>query len=280
MSIKFNQVSHSYIPLKYDKFSLKDINIEIEEKSEFVAIVGETGSGKSTLVSHMNALILPSLGNLNIMGTIVNSKYKNKLNFIRKQVGLVFQFPEYQLFEETVLKDVSFGLTNFNKDQVAVKKEAIHALSLVHIDSSLFNESPFRLSGGEQRRVAIAGVLVMNPYILVLDEPTRGLDPKGKEEVMNIFKSIHENENKSIVLITHDMDLVSEYASRVICLKDGSVVFDGSKEELFTLQNISDFNLDYPTSVKIVNELNQKLNLNLPKVFKKEDLINLMENIK
>lgn len=229
MGIQFKNVSHTYkgIQSKYD--AIMDVNLNIDGKGEFIAIVGHTGSGKSTLVQHMNALLVPTSGTVEVFNTVLPQPKKAKINHLRQKVGLVFQFPEYQLFEETIIKDIMFGPKNFKDSEEDALKKAKTAANLVGIPESLYEQSPFRISGGQMRRVAVAGILAMEPKILVLDEPTRGLDPKGRNEFMDMFKKIHEEENKTIVLITHDMDIVSEYAKRIIVMKDGYVVFDGKR---------------------------------------------------
>ncbi|MCR3905957.1 MAG: energy-coupling factor transporter ATPase [Tenericutes bacterium] len=259
MGIQFKDVSYAYKGLRVDYDAIGHINLNIEAQGEFIAVVGQTGSGKSTLVQHMNALLLPSSGNVVVFGQNLPPKKKEKINFLRQKVGLVFQFPEYQLFEETILKDIMFGPKNFKSTEAEATDKAKRAALKVGISESLFEQSPFRISGGQMRRVAIAGILAMEPEILVLDEPTRGLDPKGRTDLMEIFNSIHKNEGKTIILITHDMDLVSQYAKRVIVLKEGEIVFDGKKEDLFEHPNFSSFHLDLPTPLKILRHLEQEV---------------------
>lgn len=277
MGIQFKNVSHTYkgIQSKYD--AIMDVNLYIDGKGEFIAIVGHTGSGKSTLVQHMNALLVPTSGTVEVFNTILPQPKKAKINHLRQKVGLVFQFPEYQLFEETIIKDIMFGPKNFKDSEEDALKKAKTAANLVGIPESLYEQSPFRISGGQMRRVAVAGILAMEPKILVLDEPTRGLDPKGRNEFMDMFKKIHEEENKTIVLITHDMDIVSEYAKRIIVMKDGYVVFDGKKEELFEHPNFIDFHLDFPTPIKILKHLNQTLGIPYVPQYSERDLIKYLE---
>ena len=277
MGIQFKNVSHTYkgIQSKYD--AIMDVNLNIDGKGEFIAIVGHTGSGKSTLVQHMNALLVPTSGTVEVFNTVLPQPKKAKINHLRQKVGLVFQFPEYQLFEETIIKDIMFGPKNFKDSEEDALKKAKTAASLVGIPESLYEQSPFRISGGQMRRVAVAGILAMEPKILVLDEPTRGLDPKGRNEFMDMFKKIHEEENKTIVLITHDMDIVSEYAKRIIVMKDGYVVFDGKKEELFEHPNFIDFHLDFPTPIKILKHLNQTLGIPYVPQYSERDLIKYLE---
>ena len=185
------------MPIKASKRAmtpLKNIDLSIEAQKEFIAIVGHTGSGKSTLVQHMNALLLPNEGHVIVFGQQLPPKKSEKINYLRQKVGLVFQFPEYQLFEETIIKDIMFGPKNFKETAGHALESAKKAATIVGIDESLYEQSPFRISGGQMRRVAVAGILAMEPEILVLDEPTRGLDPKGRTDLMEIFKEIHEKE--------------------------------------------------------------------------------------
>lgn len=261
MGIQFNDVSFAYRGLRVNYDAIGHINLTIKASGEFIAIVGHTGSGKSTLVQHMNALLLPTAGTLSVFKQQLPPKKKEKINFLRQKVGLVFQFPEYQLFEETILKDIMFGPKNFKSTEEEAKQKAMKAAEIVGIDASLYEQSPFRISGGQMRRVAIAGILAMEPDILVLDEPTRGLDPKGRNDLMDMFKSIHDKENKTIIMITHDMDLVSEYAKRVIVLDQGKLVFDGKKEDLFEHPQFESFHLDLPTPLKILKHLEKTANI-------------------
>ena len=261
MGIQFKDVSYAYKGLKVNYDAIGHINLTIKAKGEFIAIVGQTGSGKSTLVQHMNALLLPTSGNVVVFGQNLPPKKKEKINFLRQKVGLVFQFPEYQLFEETILKDIMFGPKNFKSTEAQAMEMAKRAASIVGIDESMYDQSPFRISGGQMRRVAVAGILAMEPEILVLDEPTRGLDPRGRRDLMKIFNDLHEKNNQTIILISHDMDLVSEYAKRVIVLKEGSIVFDGKKEALFEHPDFETFHLDLPTPLKILKHLEKEVGI-------------------
>ncbi|MCR5308206.1 MAG: energy-coupling factor transporter ATPase [bacterium] len=276
MGIKFEKVTHTFSdPDGRTRFiAMEDIDLNIEAKNEFIAICGHTGSGKSTLIQHMNALLFPSSGKLEIFDRIIKKKKNRRLNEIRKKVGLVFQFPEYQLFDETVLKDVMFGPINFGLKKEEAKEKAIKALEMVDFDPKLYDQSPFRLSGGQMKKASIAGILALEPEIIILDEPTRGLDPKSSLEVMELFEKIHRETNKTIIVITHDMDIVSKYAKRVVVLNEGKIVYDGSKENLFTDHNFQSFHLDYPSSMKLAMEINNKLNLEInTNVFTLEELI-------
>ena len=244
------------------KYILNDINLTIDRTDEMIMLVGQSGAGKSTLVQLFNGLLLTPYGDVVVYDKKLSLNKNIKLKDVRKKVGLVFQFPEHQLFDETVLKDVSFGPTNFGLENP--RELAKEALSVVGIDHSLYECSPFNLSGGQKRRVAIAGILASNPDILVFDEPTVGLDPEGKKELLELLVKLNEEYHKSIILITHDMDLVGAIGKRVVVLKEGQIVFDGDKTTLFKNDDIlSDLSLDYPNSVKILKEIKQKLNIEL-----------------
>ena len=266
MGISFKEVAY-----KYDNFgkkvesAIENINLKIEKNDEFIFLVGHTGSGKSTLSLHMNALYFPTSGEIDICGTTITAKrnLKTKYNDIRRKVGLVFQFPEYQLFDETVEKDIAFALRNFKVDEETIKEQVKHTSKLVGLEESLLEKSPFMLSGGQKKRVSIAGILAMNPDILILDEPTSGLDPQGRDEIMELLVNLNKEYHKSIIVIAHDMNLVSKYAKRVICMNKGKIVFDGTKEELFRRSNLQEMNLSLPDSMKIMKDLNDKLGLDL-----------------
>ncbi|CJD44038.1 cobalt ABC transporter ATP-binding protein [Streptococcus pneumoniae] len=212
--------------------ALSNVSLTIEDGS-YTALIGHTGSGKSTILQLLNGLLVPSQGSVRVFDTLITSTSKNKdIRQIRKQVGLVFQFAENQIFEETVLKDVAFGPQNFGVSEEEAEKIAREKLALVGIDESLFNRSPFELSGGQMRRVAIAGILAMKPAILVLDEPTAGLDPLGRKELMNLFKKLHQS-GMTIVLVTHLMDDVAEYANQVYVMEKGRLVKGGKPSDVF-----------------------------------------------
>ena len=233
MGIALENVSFTYqegTPLA--SAALLDVSLTIEDGS-YTALIGHTGSGKSTILQLLNGLLVPSQGSVRVFDTLITSTSKNKdIRQIRKQVGLVFQFAENQIFEETVLKDVAFGPQNFGVSEEDAKKIAREKLALVGIDESLFNRSPFELSGGQMRRVAIAGILAMEPAILVLDEPTAGLDPLGRKELMNLFKKLHQS-GMTIVLVTHLMDDVAEYANQVYVMEKGRLVKGGKPSDVF-----------------------------------------------
>ena len=233
MGIALENVSFTYqegTPLA--STALSDVSLTIEDGS-YTALIGHTGSGKSTILQLLNGLLVPSQGSVQVFDTLITSTSKNKdIRQIRKQVGLVFQFAENQIFEETVLKDVAFGPQNFGVSEEDAEKIAREKLALVGIDESLFNRSPFELSGGQMRRVAIAGILAMEPAILVLDEPTAGLDPLGRKELMNLFKKLHQS-GMTIVLVTHLMDDVAEYANQVYVMEKGRLVKSGKPSDVF-----------------------------------------------
>lgn len=233
MGIALENVSFTYqkgTPLA--STALSDVSLTIEDGS-YTALIGHTGSGKSTILQLLNGLLVPSQGSVRVFDTLITSTSKNKdIRQIRKQVGLVFQFAENQIFEETVLKDVAFGPQNFGVSEEDAEKIAREKLALVGIDESLFNRSPFELSGGQMRRVAIAGILAMEPAILVLDEPTAGLDPLGRKELMNLFKKLHQS-GMTIVLVTHLMDDVAEYANQVYVMEKGRLVKFGKPSDVF-----------------------------------------------
>ena len=233
MGIALENVSFTYqegTPLA--STALSDVSLTIEDGS-YTALIGHTGSGKSTILQLLNGLLVPSQGSVRVFDTLITSTSKNKdIRQIRKQVGLVFQFAENQIFEETVLKDVAFGPQNFGVSEEDAEQIAREKLALVGIDESLFDRSPFELSGGQMRRVAIAGILAMKPAILVLDEPTAGLDPLGRKELMNLFKKLHQS-GMTIVLVTHLMDDVAEYANQVYVMEKGRLVKGGKPRDVF-----------------------------------------------
>ena len=258
MGINFSKVNYTYAPQKKkvkNKYILEDINLTISEKNEFITIVGHTGSGKSTLVQMMNALLVPTTGSVTVFGNEITYKKQKNLKRLRKNVGLVFQFPESQLFEETVLKDVCFGPKNYKLENPVAK--AKEALTSVKIYEGKYEKSPFRLSGGEKRKVAIAGILASEPNVLILDEPTVGLDPQTKKELLLLLKEI--NKEKTVIIITHDMNALWEVSTRVIVLDDKKIVYDGDKYTLFKNEElVRKHSLDYPDIIKIMNTIKEK----------------------
>lgn len=280
MAIRFNEVNYFYEKAKKNTIvpaAINNINLEFADQTEFVTIVGHTGSGKSTLIQHINGLILPTNGEVLIDNLrLVRKNKKQKLKPIRKKIGFVFQFPEYQLFEETVLKDILYGPKNFDVPQEEAI-ERIKALSKRLGIENILDKSPFNISGGQMRKVAIAGILAYDPEILLLDEPTRGLDPLGAKEIMDFFKELQEKSNKTIIMITHDMDLVYEYSSRVIVMEKGKVAYDGSKEELFK-EEYKKYNLTKPTILRTIDCINEKTNRHIG--YKNYTLNDLLKSLK
>ena len=260
MAISFQKITYIYdAGMPYAHAAINDIDLELEE-GKITAIIGETGSGKSTLVQHLNALLLPNKGRLVILDHEIESDKKNRgLKSLRKDVGLVFQFSEYQLFEETILKDVAFGPKNFGDDEETSLNKAKKALKLVGIPESYYERSPLELSGGQKRRVAIAGIIAIEPKILVLDEPTAGLDPVGAMEMINLFISLNKNMGTTIIIVSHDNEVVYNYADNVVLMADGSVRYSGDTLSLFNNDElVKQFNLLEPRLVKLKRELREK----------------------
>ena len=260
MAISFQKITYIYdAGMPYAHAAINDIDLELEE-GKITAIIGETGSGKSTLVQHLNALLLPNKGRLVILDHELESDKKNRgLKSLRKDVGLVFQFSEYQLFEETILKDVAFGPKNFGDDEETALNKAKKALKLVGIPESYYERSPLELSGGQKRRVAIAGIIAIEPKILVLDEPTAGLDPVGAMEMINLFISLNKNMGTTIIIVSHDNEVVYNYADNVVLMADGSVRYSGDTLSLFNNDElVKQFNLLEPRLVKLKRELREK----------------------
>lgn len=275
MGIKIENIFYTYNKKASNStLALDDVSFAIND-NDFVAIVGETGSGKSTLAQTLNALIIPDKGNVKIDNYEINYKNRKskKLKGLRKHVGLVFQFPEYQLFEETVEKDVAFGVKNFGVKNEEAIEQAHDALNLVGLDESYYKRQPFDLSGGERRKVAIAGILAINPDILIFDEPTVGFDPTSAKELMNLIVELHQK-GKTIIVITHDMDLVNRYAQKVFMLENGKLTFQGTPNELF--KHVKDYDrLDVPQVIKLAMLLKEKgLDINIDNIRRDEDLIN------
>ncbi len=277
MSIKVENVSFTYskkTPNSYE--ALHNVSLEIK-KNSITGIVGHTGSGKSTLVQMFNGLLKPETGTITVDDFVIDSKQKKIKNVkqLRKHVGLVFQFPEYQLFDETVEKDVSFGPKNFGMNNIDALNKAHEALAMMGIDETYYKRSPFELSGGEKRKVALAGILAIDPDILILDEPTAGLDPKSSLEVLTLVEKLHE-QGKTIVIITHDMDLLFRYCDHVVLLKDGNVAFDGKPENLFQ-KNIDDLSIDVPKIYQFLDILKKKgLDLSKENIRSVDELVKVL----
>ena len=260
MDIRFKQVGFAYqAGTPFEMRALYDISFSIEDGS-YVAIIGHTGSGKSTILQHLNALLKPTEGVVELGEKTIDSTTGNKdLKPLRKKVGIVFQFPEAQLFEETVEKDIAFGPKNFGVSEDEALKIAAEVVKTVGLPEDVLKKSPFDLSGGQMRRVAIAGVLAMKPEVLVLDEPTAGLDPKGRFEMMEMFYKLHKEQNLTIVLVTHQMNDVSDYANHVVVIEAGSVVKEGAPKEVFEDASwLLEKQLGVPTTLAFVEKLKSK----------------------
>lgn len=258
MSITFKEVEHIYAqdtPFAYH--ALKGVNLNIQ-KGSMTALIGHTGSGKSTLIQHINALLLPTSGEVNVEDILITATDKpSSLKPLRKKAGLVFQFPEYQLFEETILKDIIFGPKNFGVSEEEAISIAKKVIKLVGLDESYLECSPFDLSGGQKRRIAIAGILAMDPDILILDEPTAGLDPQGAKEMLQLFKKVNQ-EGKTVILVSHDMNQVLEYCDDVVVMNHGQVERHVSVEELFKeTEYLTSLSIDLPIITSFILELNK-----------------------
>ena len=259
MGIALKQLSYTYQEgTPFEGAALFDVNIEIPSGS-YTALIGHTGSGKSTILQLLNGLLLPSRGEVQMNDLSISSESSQKeLKNLRKKVGLVFQFPESQLFAETVVKDVAFGPQNFGVDQESAERLAKEKLQLVGLSEDLFERSPFELSGGQMRRIAIAGILAMEPEILVLDEPTAGLDPLGRRELMKLFASLHRA-GMTIILVSHSMEDVAEYANFVYVLEKGRIVMSGHPKEVFQdVEGLEQIQLGVPKVTKFAWRLRNK----------------------
>ncbi|MFC3927978.1 energy-coupling factor transporter ATPase [Streptococcus caprae] len=259
MGIALKQVSYSYqAGTPFEGRALFDIDLEIVDGS-YTAFIGHTGSGKSTIMQLLNGLLIPSRGEVVVDDVMIEPKSKNKdIKSVRQKVGLVFQFPESQLFDETVLKDVAFGPKNFGKTPEEAERIAREKLTMVGISEDLFEKNPFELSGGQMRRVAIAGILAMEPKYLVLDEPTAGLDPKGRKDLMTLFKSLHRG-GMTIILVTHLMDDVADFADYVYVLEKGRLVTSGQPRDVFQeVDFLESKQLGVPKITKFAHNLRQR----------------------
>lgn len=240
----------------FEKRALNNINLSIKE-NEFIGLIGHTGSGKSTLIQTFNGLLAPTEGKVTWNGKDIYEKGFNRREF-RSHVGIVFQYPEYQLFETTVLKDVCFGPKNLGISEEESKRKAEEALRLVGLDEKYWQHSPFELSGGQKRRAAIAGVLAMEPEILILDEPTAGLDPKGRDEILGVIKKLNEEKETTIILVSHSMDDVAEYVDRIIVINDGDIMYDDTPVNIFQMvDELEAIDLAAPQITYILRDLNR-----------------------
>lgn len=263
MPIEIKHLDHIYMPdSPFETKALDDVTLTIGD-GEFVGLIGHTGSGKSTLVQHLNGLMKPDHGSVIVDGMDVSDKNAD-LREIRRRVGLVFQYPEHQLFEETVRKDVSFGPRNLGCSEQEIEERVVKACHQVGLSDEKLDMSPFDLSGGNKRRVAIAGVLAMRPRVLVLDEPTAGLDPRGRNELLELIRGLHEEDGNTIVMVSHSMDDISALAQRIIVMNEGRVAMDGTPREVFAHpQELVDMHLGVPAAAQLAMEL-RKRGYNLP----------------
>lgn len=258
MGIKVEKLMHVYSKgTPFEKIALNNVNLTIEN-GEFIGLIGHTGSGKSTLIQHFNALLEPTSGSV-VIDDIDVFKKETDRKLIRQQVGLVFQYPEHQLFEMTVYKDVSYGPMNMGLSKEEVDERVVEALDKVGLTEEIYEMSPFELSGGQKRRVAIAGVLAMRPNILILDEPTAGLDPKGRDEILGEIKKLHTTTGISIILVSHSMEDIANYVERIIVMDKGNVVLSGDKYAVFKeVKLLEDMGLGVPQIAKICFLLEEK----------------------
>ena len=259
MSIKIENLTHIYMKNSpFEKKALDDVNIEIED-GEFVALIGHTGSGKSTLIQHINGLLKPNSGRIIVDGVDITEK-KINLNFIRKKVGLVFQYPEYQLFEETIEKDIAFGPRNLGLNDDDINNRVKRAMDMVGLKYDEYKDrSPFDLSGGQKRRVAIAGVVAMEPRVLILDEPTAGLDPKGRDDILGEIKSLQKEYKLTIILVSHSMEDVAKLADRIIVMHNGKCIIDGTPAQVFKeINTLESVGLAVPQVTYMAKKLRDK----------------------
>lgn len=266
MDISFENVSYTYqVGTPFEHQALKDVSLHIPSGS-FVAIIGHTGSGKSTLIQHLNGLIRPTKGKITVGDyTLSREKKLKEMKELRSRVGVVFQYPEHQLFEETVAKDIAFGPRNFNVPETEITQRIKEIVPKVGLSEELLARSPFELSGGQMRRVAIAGVLATKPDVYVLDEPTAGLDPRGQKEMMDMFYRIHEEENITTILVTHSMEDALQYAEYIIILNNGEKYMEGKPEEIFQQEAaLHKVRLEVPESIQFLKTYNEKFSLDLP----------------
>lgn len=256
--IRVDNLTHTYgVGTPFQRSAVEGLSLDIR-RGEFLGIIGHTGSGKSTLIQHLNGLLKPSSGTIYLDGADIWAEPK-KIRSVRFRVGLVFQYPEYQLFEDTVRKDIAFGPKNMGLDTAEVERRVLAALSAVGLDESVLDKSPFALSGGQKRRVAIAGVMAMEPEVLILDEPTAGLDPRGRESILQMLREYHETRGSTVVLVSHSMEEIARNAQRIIVLSGGGVCMEGTPAEVFArADELEAVGLDVPQSTKIAAALRRR----------------------
>ena len=273
MPIEVRHLTHCYsagTPLS--TVALDDISFRIDD-GEFIGIIGHTGSGKSTLVQHLNGLLKPTSGEVLIDGEDLNGEHTNR-RLLRQKIGLVFQYPEYQLFEETVAKDIAFGPRNMGLSSAETDDRVRYAMASVHLDYDKYaDRSPFELSGGQMRRVAIAGVLAMRPSVLILDEPTAGLDPRGRDRILSMLEDLHARENVTILMVSHSMDDMARLATRLLVVADGKLVAAGTPREIFAQSDMmTSIGLDVPEAVHLCQALREKGMDIPPDLYRTEEL--------
>lgn len=259
MSIKIENLTYVYMPkTPFEKKALDNVSLEIED-GEFLAVIGHTGSGKSTLIQHLNGLLKPASGKIYVDGTDITDK-DTKLVDIRKKVGLVFQYSEYQLFEETIARDIAYGPTNLGLNEDEILRRVKKSMEMVGLDYDEYKDiSPFELSGGQKRRVAIAGVIAMEPNVLILDEPTAGLDPAGRDDILEQIKFLHEKYNMTIILVSHSMEDVGKLAEKIIVMNDGHIELQGKPKEVFReIDTLERIGLAVPQVTYLMRELKRK----------------------
>lgn len=259
MSIKIENLTHVYMPKSpFEKKALDNVNLVIED-GEFLALIGHTGSGKSTLIQHLNGLLEPTSGRILVDDIDITNK-ETKLTEIRKKIGLVFQYPEYQLFEETIEKDIAFGPNNLGLSSEEVSRRVKKSMEMVGLDYETYKDvSPFDLSGGQKRRVAIAGVIAMEPKVLILDEPTAGLDPKGRDDILEQIKLLHEKYKMTIVLVSHSMEDVGKLAQRIVVMNNGKVELLGKPSEVFKeVETLEKIGLAVPQVTYLMRALRER----------------------
>lgn len=278
MDISLKNVEYRYqADSPFERLAISDVSIDIPSGT-YLAIIGHTGSGKSTVLQHLNALLKPTKGSVLIGSREIKAKRKEKnLKGVREKVGIVFQFPEHQLFEETVEKDISFGPMNFGVSEKEAKARARTAIKLVGLSEDILEKSPFDLSGGQMRRVAIAGVLAMEPEVIVLDEPTAGLDPRGRKDIMDLFYTLHKKKNLSTILVTHSMEDAARYADEIVVMHQGKVFTKGTPEQIFSNpQAIIELGLDVPEVVSLQLRFEEAFKTKFSKISLSEDELAVM----